>query len=335
MRHLAAILALLAGCGDNLAGPVAIADYPAAVREAVCEQLARCGEIESVATCLATNIGLTVAFEPSEVAAVDDGKIAYRGDLARSCVDALAGASCDVTSAAQRGIPAACQAILEGRLHDADACAFDGECSSHRCDVPGCGTACCAGRCVGDAAPARAGLGAACGAAGCAAGLRCDPAAHQCAPLRPRGAACDAFADCDYGLLCAQHTCETPPGPGQPCSDGCRDAGWTCNSMSHTCVAVGLVGATCGIAASPSDCSPVYRCDRTSRCSAGIALGQPCGLGDTCAGLDAFCDTALDGGAGVCALPRSDGAPCTKDAGCTSLHCDPFTLRCATPAICL
>ena len=331
---LAALAASGAACGDNLAGPVAIEDYPAAVREARCRQLVRCSEIESVAACLATNIGITVAFEPSVLAAVDAGSIRYRGDQARHCVDALAGASCDITSADQRNLPAACNAILESPGLSGDACRLAEECRSHACDVPRCGMACCQGSCRGVDPPARAGLGEPCGT-GCADGLRCDPESHQCAALRPRGGACDGLADCDYGLLCAQHTCETPPGPGQPCSGGCRDAGWTCSSTSHTCVAVGLVGATCGITANPSDCSPVYRCDRTGRCSAGIALGQPCGLGDTCAGFGAFCDTAIDGSAGVCALPRSDGAPCTKDAGCTSLHCDPFTLRCATPAICL
>jgi hypothetical protein len=53
---------LLAACGDNLAGPVAAEDYPAAVREAVCRQLTRCGEIESFKTCLTTQIIELFAF---------------------------------------------------------------------------------------------------------------------------------------------------------------------------------------------------------------------------------------------------------------------------------
>src|SRR5256885_551804 len=99
MRHLAlaivAISTLGAACGDNLAGPVAIEDYPAAVREALCRQLVRCGETESLETCLAGNVGITVAFEPSVVAAAGAARIRYHGDQARSCVEALAGASCD------------------------------------------------------------------------------------------------------------------------------------------------------------------------------------------------------------------------------------------------
>jgi hypothetical protein len=76
-------------------------------------------------------------------------------------------------------------------------------------------------------------------------------------------------------------------------------------------------------------------CDRTGHCSAGIPLGQPCGLGDLCADAGAFCDTAIDGSPGACALPRPDGAPCTYNAGCDSVYCDPFTLTCARQRVCL
>src|SRR5262249_40269135 len=95
MRALAAMIALLAACGDNLAGPVSVDDYPAAVREAVCRQLTRCGDVESFDTCMTTQIRLTIAFSASELAAMRTGKIAYSGASARVCVDGIAGASCD------------------------------------------------------------------------------------------------------------------------------------------------------------------------------------------------------------------------------------------------
>jgi len=335
MRPLAAMIALLAACGDNLAGPVAVDEYPAAVREAVCRQLTRCGEIESFDTCLTTQIHLTVAFSASELAAMRAGKIAYSGATARACVDGIAGASCDTTSPTGRGLPDACQHINAGTLHDGDACTFGEECISRRCDVPDCGMACCAGgRCVGETPPARAGLGEPCASAGCVAGAFCD-AAKRCTAHRAAGAACGMRAECQYGLDCLDGRCAAAPVIGQPCTSACRDLGTTCSSTTRTCVAVGLVGAPCSIGANPSDCAPQYVCDRTGHCSAGIALGQPCGAGDQCADDRAACDTPPDQLTGVCGLPKPDGSPCARDAVCDSLHCDPFTTRCAPDLVCI
>src|SRR5262245_42206913 len=109
MRCFAAILALLAACGDNLA-PVAVEDYPAAVRDAVCRQLTRCGEIESFETCLTTQLHLTIAFTASQLAAIRTGRIRYSGVAARICVDEIADASCDASTPSGRGLPDACQA---------------------------------------------------------------------------------------------------------------------------------------------------------------------------------------------------------------------------------
>jgi hypothetical protein len=335
MRSLAAMIALLAACGDNLPGPVPADDYPAAVREAVCRQLTRCGGVESFDTCLTTQIDLIIAFSASELAAMRAGTIAYSGATARACVDGIAGASCDVTSQTGRGFPDACQEIIAGTLHDGDPCAFGEECISQRCEVPNCGMACCAGgRCVGDAAPARAGLGEACTSAGCVAGAFCD-AAMRCTALHAAGAACGGRAECQYGLDCIDGRCAAPPVLGQPCGSACRDLGTTCSSATHTCVAVGLVGAACGIGASPSDCALHDVCDRTGHCSAGIALGQPCGAGEQCADDRAACDTPPDQLTGVCGLPKPDGSTCARDAVCDSLHCDPFTTQCTPEPVCI
>jgi hypothetical protein len=334
MRTLAAMIALLAACGDNLAGPIAIADFSVAVREAVCQRLVRCGEIESLEVCHATNIGLTIAFTASDLAAVDLGKVRYSGAAARSCIDGYASASCDRTSRSATTVPEACAAVLTGALPDGEACAFGQECRSLRCDVPRCNLACCTGHCVGDTPPPPAQLGESCGQIACAADLRCN-AAELCVSPHPRGAACAADDDCDYDLICDQHQCAIPPTLGQACTSACRDEGTTCSSASRTCVEVGLAGAPCSITSRSSDCSPVYFCDRSSHCSAGIALGQPCSLGDRCADVRASCNAQLDGTPGVCALPRPDGARCTRNAGCDSLYCDPFTLRCAPQPVCL
>jgi hypothetical protein len=168
----------------------------------------------------------------------------------------------------------------------------------------------------------------------CARGLTCDPSTRRCAPLAPVGAACSAIFACAYGLLCIDNHCQAPPALGQPCTSLCRDAGTICSHTTRTCVRSGLRGAACTIGSDVADCSPAYLCDRTGHCSAGIALGQPCGLGDRCADVDASCNIPLGESTGQCALPMPDGAPCGRDASCESLYCDPFTLRCAPEPIC-
>jgi hypothetical protein len=333
MRSLAAMIALLAACGDNLAGPVAVEDYPAAVREAVCRQLTRCGEIESFETCLTTQLRLTVAFTASQLAAIRTGRILYSGAAARVCVDEIASASCDASSPSGRGLPDACQAITAGAGRIGDACGFDEECVSQRCALPDCGMACCTGSCTGEAPPAPGVIGEPCTSAGCVVGAFCDPRAQRCAAVGAVGADCAVRAACKYGLDCIAGRCAVPPVLGQPCMSACRDLGTTCSSLTHTCVAVGLVGAPCGIGT--EDCAPEYVCDRTGHCSAGIALGQPCGVGDQCADDRAACDTPPGQVTGVCELPKPDASTCARDAVCDSLHCDPLTSRCTPEPICL
>jgi hypothetical protein len=333
MRSLAAMIALLAACGDNLAGPVAVEDYPAAVHEAACRQLARCGDVESFDICLTTQIHLTVAFTASQLAAIRTGRARYSGAAARACVDGIAGASCDVTSPTGRGPPNACQAIVAGAGRFGDACALDDECVSRHCALRDCGMACCTGSCTPEPPPAGAALGEPCTSAGCVAGAFCDPESHRCAAFGTAGTACEVRAACQYGLDCIDGRCAAPPMLGQPCTSACRDLGTTCSSVTHTCVAVGLVGAPCGIGT--EDCAPEYVCDRTGHCSAGIALGQPCGVGDQCADDGAACDAPPGELTGVCGLPKPDGSTCARDSVCDSLHCDPLTSRCTPEPVCL
>jgi hypothetical protein len=334
MRPLA-MIALLAACGDNLRPPIAIDDYAASVREAACGYFVRCGEAESLEACLALNIGPRAPFTASQRAAVDAGKIIYSAAAARRCIDAIASDECDLTSESDRNLTEACALPLIGTLGAEEICAFDEECRSQVCDVPTCQLSCCAGRCVGDTAPLLPGVDQPCPDFVCAAGLSCDPPTQRCVPLLPAGATCGSFFSCGYGLLCLDHRCQVLPALGEPCDGICRDRGARCSATSHTCVPVGLLGDACALGADDPGCSTIYFCDRTGHCSAGIALGQPCALGDHCADVGAFCDIAIDGSPGTCALPRPNGAPCTLDAGCESVHCDPFTLQCTPQRICL
>lgn len=331
MRNLAALLVLAACAG---ADPVSIDAYPAAVREATCRYLARCGDVESIAACQGLNLGLTVAFTASELSAIDMGKIVYDASNAGACIDALANRECDLTSQSSRFLPDVCRTIAVGAVHGGQACAFDEECISRTCVVPACFAACCQGACSGDDPPVRPRVGQSCAHVPCDAGSFCDET-HSCVALKAVGMRCTGPAECQYGLGCTLGACEPLPELGEPCHDACRDAGTTCSPASQTCVRSGLAGAACTLSTVGTDCSPQYPCDVTGHCSGGIALGEACGEGDMCAGDGAVCDVPVGAAGGVCALPKPDGAACGRSAACDSFYCDPFTLVCAPEPVCL
>src|SRR5512143_2624010 len=89
MRKLMIVTCVLfAACGTD---PVSIDGYPEAFRDAYCRYLVKCGEAETVDTCMKLNISLTLRLSASQLAAVDMSKVKFDGDKARSCLDAFAG----------------------------------------------------------------------------------------------------------------------------------------------------------------------------------------------------------------------------------------------------
>lgn len=333
MRNLAISLVLLAACGGGN-DSVSIDSYPAAVRDALCRYFAKCGDVESVETCKKINIGLTVHVSASELQAIDMGKSKYHGDNAASCLAALAGRSCDVTSQSNRDVPDACLNITTGTLHANEACALDRECISLICDVPACPNACCMGTCTGDTAPGRAKIGQSCENAFCVANSFCDDVTLMCTALKASGEFCGSSAECQYELDCdPTGKCTSLPKLGESCSGACRDDGTTCSATSRTCVKVALAGEAC---ATSGDCSPVYFCDAaTKKCAGGIALGAACTGNQRCADDRAFCDVAAGQTMGMCALPKANGAPCQRNAACETLFCDQTMGKCADEPVCL
>lgn len=332
MRTLAILPALVAGCGGLT--PVSLTDFESATRDAFCRHYEACSMVESLDTCHELGPGVVIRVAASQRAAVDMGRSKYSGDHTASCLEAFAERSCDVTSQSGRTIPDACFTEFTGTGAAGSACAFDGECASLDCNAPAsCQMACCTGTCVGDAPPGHARLGESCEHARCDPGSFCDAAMLTCVALAPAGAFCGSPAECRYGLDCDPGgTCVALPGPGQPCTGACRDEGTTCSATTGTCVKVGLAGAPC---ASSEDCSPVYRCDATRHCSAGLPLGSPCTAGVACAGDRAFCDVPDGAVTGSCVLPKANGQPCQRDAHCESVHCDPIALQCTAEPVCL
>jgi hypothetical protein len=274
-----------------------------------------------------------VHLSASVQAAVDMAKILYHGDHARTCFDALADRSCDVTSESSRALPAACYELTTGTQHAGAACALDPECISEFCAVPACSDACCQGTCTGDAAPVRGAAGASCETVLCDDQTFCDLDTLMCVALQPAHAFCSSAEECAYGLDCLPDgTCGALPALGSPCDTACSAAGTTCDQTTGTCVKVALAGGAC---TGDLGCSVFYACDATGHCSAGLAIGATCTFGELCAGSGAFCDVADGAATGTCVLPKPNGQSCTRNADCSSAFCDPASLACADETVCL
>jgi hypothetical protein len=331
MRKLVTITVLLcAACGTS---SVSVDDYPDALRDAFCGFLARCGEVKDVATCRTSNIGIDVHVSASEHAAIDMGRTRFDGARAQACADALGARSCDQTSQSNREVPDACLAVVAGTATAGATCALDEECVSLVCHVPSCAQACCTGTCEGGAVPARAKAGESCETNLCDAASFCDNVATTCVALKKAGDSCESSEQCDFALDCLQGgTCGSLPRLGDACTGACRDVGTTCSLASHTCVKVGLLGEACS---SSADCSQLYTCDTSKRCSEGLAVGAPCTIAQRCAGAGAFCDAPVNEVAGLCAVPKANGAACQRDPECQSHACDATSKLCVADAVCL
>jgi hypothetical protein len=332
MRTLVIGIALLTACGTD---SIALADFSAAHRDALCRHAASCGDIESVDACHKVNPVITSRLDPDLLQAIDMGKSKYDAQNAASCLDALATRSCDVTSQSGRDDdPEACRNTFVGTLPAGESCAFDAECISASCDAPAsCPMACCLGTCQGDTAPGHAARGESCEHAFCDASSFCDTATQRCVALQPSGGFCGKPAECQYGLDCGQDTtCASLPKLGDSCHGACRDVGTTCSASSGTCVKVALSGQPC---VASTDCASVYFCDATKHCSAGLPLGAACTALQRCADDGASCYVLADQTMGTCELAKANGEPCGRHANCDSGYCDPIALTCADPPVCI
>ena len=293
-------------CGGS--DSIALGDLGDEVVRAQCARTVRCGAYVSMDECLASGrVNLDLIAH-----AVDAGRVAYDGEAARACLDALEGASCDTTTEGARVEPAACAQALAGTVADGGTCFDDLECISDSCDVPDCGMACCQGTC--DPTVAEAALGQSCANARCADDAFCNPQ-RVCAALLAAGTPCDGDDECAYGLACSGEVCVPAANRGEACADGdCHDLGDFCDGQS--CVARRGVGGSCRMGfAGVFDCQLPLVCNQQSfTCEEPPTAGQACDF--FCAG-GLFCNDQ-----NVCEAPRADGAACTSDFDCASLYCD-------------
>lgn len=253
---------LIAGCGDNI-GAVPFADYAAAAREAQCIHDVTCGVLTNESDCEWAELGsfeYVQSFKDSYAA----GRIAWH---AREAFDCLAHAdqwSCD------RAVhdPWCDEPLWEGRLHDGEACNWDGECISSECWDGGTGTCheeICPGVCVGDARPVPGHIYDGCRYSRCLEGW-CD--GNICQPFVPDGDTCKREAECELGSSCSSSgassgRCARLPDTGEACVHACRRVGDVCPSTTNTCQAVKLGGEAC---ISSQECSPFYTCDTSLTC---------------------------------------------------------------------
>jgi hypothetical protein len=330
LRARAIVAVVAAACS----GPVIrFEDLAQELQRARCEQRARCGLFPDAAACARY---ARVVPDPSLAAAIAAHKVAYDGERASQCVDALARQGCDLTTRDAHSGPAACAEMFAGTLAGGDACSIDAACVSGTCDLPALcpPTGCCVGSCRAAARPARAG-GPCARPHDCIDGLVCARDG-TCRTPAGAGEACGSDRECGDGLGCigalsaTPGTCRPLPHAGEPCPYlRCADLNLRCDDSAR-CVPVGLVGDPCPTA---TECSPDLRCDpATLTCREYPTLGMPCT--GVCGG-DSFCRLETDD-AGTCVALLANTAPCDGYLQCASFYCEqgPLFDSCKDPYVC-
>ena len=196
-------------------GPsLSFSELPTELQLARCKRLVRCGLFPDEEVC---NAHLAPIPDASLAGAIGH-TVAYDGELARQCVDALAELGCDTTARDVRVQPRACAEMLRGKIDDGQRCYFSAECESGLCiSEPGCTqVGCCPGTCKPRLASPPGGP--------CEASRDCVGEAfcgrdRTCHPLAGEGQDCGADADCQLGLACINPN-TTSRGPA--CRSGAR-----------------------------------------------------------------------------------------------------------------
>lgn len=328
-----ALVALLkvAGCGAS----VAVEDLDDALADAWCDQRVRCGVFETRAEC----DPLEGAVDPALLAGVSTGTIAYDGEAAAACVEAISHASCDPSSRGQRRQAKSCDSVFSGTLAEGEDCLLDAQCVSRVCVRADCGMECCVGVCA-EAAQERAAVGESCVDLSCVEGAWCATDG-VCAALHAEGTPCADNAECDYGLACYSLTNELPtcqhlPGEGDGCPTdnvtACNSLGLACNPATEICEPRLYEGSECIPAA--DRCSRAYLfCDPETRtCARYPTLGAECPQ-YRCSG-EAYCDFDWGSLSGTCVALKQDGDACVLGFECQSGYCA-ASERCSATPICL
>lgn len=355
--------ALAAGCGgDDGETPaptgLALKDLPPKYAELLCDAFTQCfgilGEVVGNSGCQTQfENELADMFVPQVEGYIEAGTVAYHGDKAQACLDAIKASGCDLLNGVT---PSVCEAYIEGKVARGGDCNASVECVGD--DFCAFDSSACPGTCTGrksDNEPCEAGEE-------CVAGLTCQSGATPdsvCRKPATAGQACDGpdAPDCEAGLSCvgatgmASGTCKAfdqiqTRGLGEACNPNTQDfcqEGLSCAvdqvgaSPTFKCVGASATGAACRVGV-PDPCPNDEYCDADvmSGSAEGICHklptdGQSCVelqlyFGPQCA-VGAVCD-----GTETCRAKRQIGEACMEDVVCYSQTCEGG--KCSAPPAC-
>jgi hypothetical protein len=203
--------------------------------------------------------------------------------------------------------------------------------SSPRCTA----TAYCAS---GTCAP-KLGSGVTCSSfdSSCESGLYCDTSLtpDSCQPKKAVGGSCTSATQCTEGLRCINSLCAAAKTAGQTCSSfsdcadtlSCDRVLRTCGTYTYTLVAGDSCTGDDRTCASGLTCKGAVVNADGGVGTVGLCAAQA--IGDSCVSRSssecpdqAFCNLAVDGGAGSCTAAAS-GSPCNSDRNCrTTDYCE-------------
>jgi hypothetical protein len=275
----ALLLAMLAGCGGN----IAFEDYLDEQRDARCGYYVRCGTVSTVGDCRAY-FARTETSNASLAAAVSAGKIRYDSDAAESCIAAFDVLDCDYADQGPDAL-APCDEVFTGAIRNGGDCAFDTECTSGQCSIPDCTSSCCMGTC--DEPRVYPGLGEPCTTI-CDGDLFCNFDQICQAPVG-EGESCNGFSVCAEPLVC-NGICVPRPARGEACIGFCATEGDVCGP-ELLCVPARIAGDDC---ATQSECSYFYYCNFDTRSceqmpqTPGLPNGSTCSFSSEC--TSRYCD---------------------------------------------
>jgi hypothetical protein len=281
-RALFSAVALFTACGGSSGNNGNINNLPSEVIKAQCGFAVKCGLMPDEATCEAATA--TPEELATTVADVNAGTVKFNSDKLQKCLDDFSGLDCtSIFLGNGSNSEEDCAAVFTGTVALNGACFTDEECVSESCNIPNCGSACCAGTC--QPKPQYVADGGDCsGGMECVDGDYCffDSAAgtSTCDPLVADGQPCTQGGACVDGDICVQSasggTCSKPLAIGATCDPQALGAcGFAyCDTTTTKCTALGKAGDACSDTA---PCELDNQCDATSgKCVARVGAGGTC-----------------------------------------------------------
>lgn len=307
------LLCAVTACGG---GSIPLEQLNSELFKALCAKYAQCGLVRSEAACNDLYDGVVLNDQANAVAA---GKVKYDGAAARTCINALAKASCSLLSLDNDD---SCDRVYEGQVAVGATCATTTECVPSAYCLETTAGMMCSGTCTARVAAG----GMATSSSACEEGLRVI--GGVCTKPPAEGETCASTSGCDRGLICgADLKCSKPGDEGAACdrSTACLSF-LTC--VGGTCRKPVDVGASCAStdAGTPSCMLDLY-CDPVTK-----LCGERGGDGATCTTQSACREplvcTNMGADAGACRTATPEGQSCATVPCDEATYCESATKLC-------